>query len=195
VAETACGMNLFQSSEGMHVESENQNSEILPSVEDIFFTVEIDAAELFVGDLFRRRFGTDVFPVYPHHYVAFVTLPDNSLRVMGYVHYKLWQGCALCGGLVIDERNYRKLPGSFRRTIKNAGGIAELILRDTFLLLPEDVIAIWGHVGDSQSEKVCRRVGFERTQTDYLMVIWKKSNLTTSEKNDWIERALSLGAF
>jgi len=165
------------------------------SIDDFFFVAEVDSADRLVGDLFRRRFNTSSFPDYPHHYVAFAVLPDKSLLTLGYVHYTFWEGAALCGGLVIDERNFRRLPSCFRHSLKRAGGIAELLLRNTFARLPDSIAAIWGHVGDKQSERVCLRVGFQRTNTEYVMVVWRASVLTESDKREWVRRVSELGAF
>ena len=165
------------------------------ALDQVFIVVEVDRAEVFVGSLFRRRFRTDSFPDYPRHFVAFATLPDESLVSLGYVHYTLWQGCALCGGLVIDERHYRRLPTHIRKAIHQAGGVAEQLLRQTFSLLKDNTTAIWGHVGDKQSEKVCLRVGFEPTDSQYVMVVWNSPELTQAEKKEWIERVTALGPF
>lgn len=165
------------------------------AVETCFFIVEVDEAEPFVGDLFRRRFNTSYFPEEPRHFVALATMPDKTKLTLGYVHYAMWRGCALCGGLVIDERHFRRLPTPLRRELHDRGGIAELLLRETFKRLPPDIAAIWGYVGDRQSEKVCLRVGFKRTQSKYLMVIWKNPDLSENEKEKWIKRATEIGPF
>jgi hypothetical protein len=161
----------------------------------VCFVVEVDAAEKLVGKLFRRRFGIDSFPEEPRHFVAFAVLPDGSLLTLGYVHYTIWESSALCGGLVIDERHYRKLPAHTRKLIKQAGGVAELLLESSFSRLSESTIAIWGHVGDLQSEKVCSRVGFEHTDSEHVMVVWRSSSLSSAEKQNWVNRVAALGAF
>jgi hypothetical protein len=165
------------------------------SSQNEFVVAEVDGAEFFVGDLFRRRFHTDSFPATPRHFVAFVKLPDDSLLSLGYVHFEMWEGCALCGGLVIDERKYRQLPSDIRNRIRLDGGVAELLLRQSFSHLPGNTIAIWGHVGNKQSETVCLRVGFRRTADQYIMVIWNKTNLSDSEKDVWIAHVSALGPF
>jgi len=160
-----------------------------------FIVEELDQAEVFVGDLFRRRFHTDSFPDYPRHFVAFAVLPDKSLISLGYVHYTMWEGCALCGGLVIDERHYRRLPLPVRQALHQAGGVAELLLRHTFALLRDNIIAIWGHVGDKQSVKVCLRVGFEFTDSKHVMAVWNSPDISQVEKSEWVKRVTALGPF
>lgn len=169
-------------------------ADVVPDLESVFFVAEVDNAEPLAGALFRRRFNTDGFPDNPHHFIAFAKLPDGSLLTVGYVHYILWENCALCGGLVVDDRHYRRLPGQYRQILKNAGGIAELLLRQTFDRLPPGLVAIWGHVGNRQARKVDLRVGFEETDDPYLMVIWRQ-NLSNSEKAEWIKKALTITPF
>lgn len=166
-----------------------------PTLEQIFCVLEVDDAEPLVGDLFRRRFHTPYFPDEPRHFVALATLPDGSALSLGYVHYTMWQGCALCGGLVIDDRHYRRLPTALRRTLQAAGGVAELLLRRSFDRLPADTPAIWGHVGDRQSEKVCLRVGFERTDDQYLLAVWRDTSLDDTSKRAWVERVSAITPF
>lgn len=165
------------------------------SLADVFCIVEVDEAEPFVGDLFRRRFGTPLFPDQPRHFVGFALLPDGSSRAVGYVHYDMWESSALIGGLVIDERNYRRLPQPVRNVLRSNGGIAERMLAETFERMPPDTLAIWGYVGSKMSEKVCLRVGLERIDAPYLMVSWRQGNLDEATKREWIERAISLGPF
>lgn len=164
-------------------------------VDQLLTVAEVDNAEFFAGELFRRRFHTDSFPSEPRHFVAFAAMPGGSLLSLGYVHYTMWEGCALCGGLVIDDRRFRKLPSTTRNTIHRAGGIAELLLRQSFSRLPESTIAIWGHVGNKQSEAVCLRVGFQPTLSEYIMVVWRGSELSDLEKQAWVDRVAALGPF
>lgn len=166
-----------------------------PPIDSFFLILELDDPEPIVGELFRRRFNIDSFPDEPRHFVAFAILEDDALLSLGYVHYTEWQGCALCGGLVVDDRHYRRLPLHLRQSIKASGGIAELLLRRTFEKLPDTTVAIWGYVGDSQSEKVCLRVGFEKTDKQYLLAVWRSADLTPEEKDSWIERAYEITPF
>ena len=156
---------------------------------------EVSEAEPIVGDLFRRRFFTDSFPDNPCHYVAFIRYQDGALRPVGYVHYTLVGQVALCGGLVIDNRQFRKLPKQFRHTLHDRGGIAEALLRESFQRLPESISTIWGHVGDLQSEKVCLRVGFERTREKYLLVVWRKSDLPEEKRDQLIDHVAAMTPF
>jgi len=173
---------------------ENESAEPI-AIDDAFLIVEVDEAEAIVGDLFRRRFATDNFPAEPLHYIAFARLPNKQLLSLGYVHYILWEGSALCGGLVIDDLHYLNLPANYRKSIHKAGGVAELLLRQTFARLPANTTPIWGHVGNKQSEKVCLRVGFEHTDSKFVMAVWKDQSLTAAQKQDWVTKVEALGSF
>ena len=114
---------------------------------------------------------------------------------IGYVHQTPWENCYLCGGLVIDDRCYRLIPAAHRRIIREAGGIAEYLQRESFAAVcDENTVAIWGLVGDKLAEQVDLRVGFVHTGAPYLMVVWLKS-LPEEEKAGWIQKAAALGLF
>ena len=163
---------------------------------DSWFCVrEIADAEPLVGALFRRRFHTDSFPAEPRHFVAFARQADGSELTLGYVHYAHWLGCELCGGLVIDDRHYRRLPGAARAAINAAGGIAELLLRQSFQALPASTTAIWGRIGDRQSEVVCRRVGFEKADAEYIFVVWRDPDLSAMDRQDLVRQVAAIGPF
>lgn len=164
------------------------------TLENFFIVTELSHAEAFVGDLFRRRFNTDSFPSTPRHFVAFAKLPDQSWLPVGYVHYTEWNDSALCGGLVIDNRLYRKLPLPMRDCLQRNGGIAHLLLQESFAMLDDNTIAIWGYVGDTQSEKVCLRVGFIKTDIKHLLVVWRKQ-LSQNEQQALIQRVDEITPF
>ncbi|MDR2689930.1 MAG: hypothetical protein LBB76_09265 [Azoarcus sp.] len=157
--------------------------------------VEVDNAEFLVGDLFRRRFNTDTFPEFPHHFVALARCTNGKLIPLGYCHCGEWQGNGLGGGLVIDERHYRRLPPSIRKAIRQDGGLAELLMREAVARMSGDLVAIWGYVGDKQAEKADLRVGFHHTSHPHIMVIWRRPGLTDAEKEDWLRRIIALGPF
>jgi len=165
------------------------------TVGEILHVTEVDDADFFIGDLFRRRFKTAVVPDFPRHFVAFYRNPPASVVLpMGYVHFTPWEGCHLCGGLVIDERRWRDLPAPHRGLIRGSGGVAEYMLRQAIgRVLPES-IAVWGRVGDRLAEKVDLRVGFVHTGRPYLMVIWNHA-LSEEQRAEWVRRAEALGDF
>jgi hypothetical protein len=163
---------------------------------DSWFSVrEIEDAEPLVGELFRRRFHTDSFPGEPRHFVAFARQADGSELTLGYVHYTHWDGCELCGGLVVDDHNYPRLTAEAWQTLCQSGGIAEQLLRQSFAALPGSTQAIWGRIGHPKSEVVCRRVGFEKTDAEYIFVIWRDKRLNAEARQALIERVVGIGPF
>jgi hypothetical protein len=161
-------------------------------VHDIVRVEETSEAEFFAGDLFRRRFRQEP-PGFPHHYVAFYRDGRTRYLPLGYVHYSEFEDSYLCGGLVIDDRLYRRIPSPHRNVIRAAGGLAELLLRDTFARLAF-APAIYSYVGDRQSEVVCLRVGFRRVQHEHVMVAWQRE-LSDADKAARLARVFALGPF
>lgn len=162
------------------------------SILDIVRVEETHDAEFYAGDLFRRRFGGDP-PDYPKHYIAFYRAGRTTYMPVGYIHYTVFEDSYLCGGMVIDDRLYRRIPAPHRKLIKEAGGIAEIMLRETFARLAH-APAIWSYVGDKQSEKVTVRAGFRHTQHPHVMVVWNRE-LPEAEKTERLERVIALGPF
>lgn len=162
--------------------------------DDFFQVIELSDAELFAGDLFRRRFATDSFPASPKHFIAFYKAHDGSFLPLGYVHYEMWNQQAMAGGLVIDERAWRLLPAADRSLIRERGGVAELLMTLSITQLPLHTMAVWAYIGDKLSEKVNVRVGFRATNEQYIWVIWKQ-DLSAAEKATWIEQVVQYGPF
>ncbi len=162
------------------------------SIDDIIRVEEVSDARYFVNALFRRRFGSDA-PDYPRHFVAFHRSSPSEFTALGYIHYSGYEDCWLCGGMVMDDRAYRRLQGNHRAAIKQSGGVAEIMLRATFAKL-KDAPAIWGYVGDKQAEVVDMRAGFIHTGRKHLMVVWN-AELTPEERERRIEKIAALGPF
>jgi len=165
---------------------------IAMSADSILRVEEVTDAEFYIGDLFRRRFGADP-PTYPRHFVGFYRPSLNIYHAVGYVHYSPFEDSFLCGGLVIDDRLYRKMPSEHRRHIKGAGGIAESMLRATFARLT-DAPAIWGYVGNKQSDVVTQRAGFVHTDHRYVMVVWNR-DMPEVERKERLDRVIAIGPF
>lgn len=162
------------------------------SLDEIIRVERVKNAEFYVGDLFRRKFGGDP-PDYPIHFVAFYRFAPSRLQTIGYVHYMVFEDSYLCGGLVIDDRLYRRMESGHRMVVREVGGIAEILLRAAMVELA-DAAAIWGYVGDLLSEKVNVRVGLRRTAHRYLMVHWSKP-LAQEDKDQRLARVAALGPF
>lgn len=162
------------------------------ALDDIVRVEETRSAEFWAGDLFRRRFGGEP-PDYPRHFVAFYRAGRKTYRPIGYIHYTTFEDCFLCGGMVVDDRAYRRIPAHHRALIKGAGGIAEIMLRQTFAMLAH-APAIWGYVGDKQAEQVDIRVGFRHTGHPHVMVVWNR-DIPEAEKAERLARVVALGPF
>ena len=175
-------------------QSDAQHPDPERNLEDFFRVVEVSDGEFFAGPLFKRRFACDSFQETP---MPFVTLYQNSsgeILTLGYVHFELWEQQAMGGGMVIDERAWRLLPAAERSKIRQKGGVAEIMLRRAIDLLPDHLIGIWGYVGDSLARKVDTRVGFQPTDSEHVMVIWRNEP-SADEKEYWIQRVVDYGPF
>jgi hypothetical protein len=164
----------------------------ISSIDEIVCVEEVNDAEYFIGDLFRRRFHHDP-PDYPKHYVAYYRAAAARFIAVGYVHHSMFEDVYLCGGMVIDDRAYRRIPAAHRKIIREAGGIAEKLLRDTFARLAH-APAIWGYVGDKQALEVDLRAGFIRTDHPHVIVRWNQE-LPEDQKAARLAHIIALGPF
>lgn len=162
-----------------------------PSLAGWFDVTEIDEVEAHAGELFRRAFR-QAPPQTPHHYVARADA-DGVARTVGYVHYERVDDVYLCGGMCMDERAFRRLSPARRASLREAGGVAEQMLRWTFADLAH-AKAIFGYVGDRRAERVDLRAGFRHTGFAHLIVYWPRP-LDPSEQRIVTERVARLGPF
>jgi len=162
------------------------------NIDDLICVEEVVNGEFFIGHLFLRRFHHPA-PDYPKHYVAHYRAAPGVLVAVGYVHHSMYEDMYLCGGMVIDDRAYRRICVEHRKIIREAGGIAEKMLRDTFAKLAH-APAIWGYVGDKQALEVDLRAGFVRTEHPHVIVKWN-SELPEDEKAARLARIIALGPF
>lgn len=157
-----------------------------------FRVVEIDDVEQHAGALFRRCFRSPP-PTTPRHFVAQADIGGEEDQTMGYIHYSRLEDFYLGGGMCIDERAVRRLSSDRRSQLKEAGGIAEQMLRFTTSKL-SDAKAIFGYVGDRRAERVDLRAGFQHTGVEHLIVFWVRK-LSVSERQSAIERVARVGPF
>jgi len=159
---------------------------------DILKTVEVPEATSYIGELFQRKFAAPA-PDFPRHFVGIYKAAAAESWPVGYIHFSRFDDSFLGGGLVIDDRAYRRMPDAHRKSIRDAGGIAEKMYRDALAVLSE-APAVWVYVGDAKSEKVSLRVGFRHTDHPYIMVVWNK-DLSDDEKSRRLTRVTALGPF
>jgi len=164
----------------------------LVALGDILKTIEVPEAEFYIGQLFRRKFG-DPAPDFPRHFVAIYKAAPTEFWPVGYIHFSRFDDSFLGGGLVIDDRAYRRMPDARRKSIRDAGGIAEKMFREALAVLSE-APAVWVYVGDAKSERVSLRVGFRHADHPYLMVVWNK-DVADDEKYRRLARVSALGPF
>lgn len=170
-----------------------QEAHPITSLGQILRVEQVTTCDFFVGDLFRRRFNTTGAPEWGKHYVAFYREGPGRFSTVGYVNYLKHDDSWLCGGLLSDERFYRRIPEHHRALVRAGGGIAETLLRESFKHL-RDAPAIWGYVGDKKAEAVDLRAGFIHTWHDKVMVVWNRE-LPDEEKDARLRRVIDLGPF
>lgn len=161
-------------------------------IEDIVQVIETSEAERFVGALFRRKFGANP-PDFPRHFVALYAQDGSTWQAVGYVNFWQRQTAFMGGGLVIEDRVYRRMPASHRSMIKSSGGIAEYLLKNSLRMLPDNDV-VWGYVGDTQAEKIDLRVGFEHTHIARIMAYWTRSH-SAEEKIRLVNEIAEVGPF
>ena len=159
-------------------------------------TWEVNDARVVAGDLFRRCFNHDV-PDYPRHFVLVHSPEPGSAQppaVVAYVHQTRQEDFALCGGMCVDERAYRRFPRWLFEAVREQGGLATIVTRDSVEMLGEECVAVFGHVGEPRARAADLRTGFVDTDREHLMVIWR-SNPPENEKKRLLDRVEALGPF
>ncbi|MFT4519283.1 MAG: hypothetical protein ACI9JM_001674 [Halioglobus sp.] len=161
-------------------------------IEQVLLVIETDEAELYVGDLFRRKFGGNP-PDFPKHFIALYSKDSSHWQAVGYVNFWQRESAFMCGGLVIEDRAYKAMSKSHRALIKTHGGIAEIVLGTSIKMLPDNDV-VWGMVGDTQAERVDMRVGFVHTHIDQIIAYWNKP-FDDAEKHHLTEEIVTVGPF
>lgn len=156
-------------------------------------TEELDDARAAAGELFRRSFGHDI-PDYPRHFVLFHSPPGAPQRhAVAYVHQMAYREVYLTGGMCVDERVYRRFPRWLFSQVREEGGLATIVTRDSMGMLGESPAA-FGHVGEPRARAADLRTGFVDTGLPHLMVYWRKE-LPEAEKRRLIALAEAHGPF
>lgn len=161
-------------------------------IADILQIVESRECGRFMGETFQRKFG-GAPPDIPRHFIAFYSIDGVSWQPIGYVHFWQRESAFMCGGLVIEDRAFRRMPKPHRALIKATGGVAELMLGTAIAMLPDNDV-VWGYVGDTRAERVDMRVGFEHTHIEKIIAYWNKS-YTAEEKIQLAEEIAQVGPF
>ena len=155
---------------------------------------EVNDARVVAGELFRRSFGHEI-PAYGRHFVL-VHSPapgEGDPSVVAYVHQTPHERVHLCGGMCVDERAYRRFPRELFAQVREQGGLATIVTRDSIAMLG-DSLAVFGHVGEPRARQADLRTGFVDAGPPHLMVVWRQP-LDAESKRRLIEKVAALGAF
>jgi peptidoglycan/xylan/chitin deacetylase (PgdA/CDA1 family) len=158
-------------------------------------TWEVHDAKAVAGELFRRCFGHDI-PDYRRHFVLVYSPPagaGEAPSVIAYVHQTPQEDFHLCGGMCVDERAYRRFPPWLFRQVREAGGLATVVTRDSMGMLGES-LASFGHVGEPRARAADLRTGFVDAGPEHLMVMWLKA-ADEKTRRRLVERVAALGPF
>ena len=164
-----------------------------PSWREFLRTEEVSDAQAHVGTLFRRCFG-HAAPSYPRHFVLFY-YPDGrnaGREAVAYAHHLAFNEVYLGGGMCADERAYRRFPKWLFTHVREAGGLATIVSRDSFEMLG-DAVAVFGYVGEPRARQADLRSGFVDAG-EKLMVYWRR-RVPESEQRRLIEMVAARGAF
>ena len=158
-------------------------------------TWEVNDAKHLAGELFRRRFGHEI-PEYPRHFVLVYSAEpgaESPPEVVAYVHQTAQGEVYLCGGMCVDEGAYRRMPRRLFEAVRDEGGLATIVTRDSVAMLG-DCPAVFGHVGEPRARAADLRTGFVDTDRENLMVIWRRP-LTEPEMRRLVDEVAALGPF
>jgi len=159
-------------------------------------TWEVDDGTEVAGDLFRRSFGHEI-PAYRRHFVLVYSPPseedDTGPKVVAYVHQNPFEDLYLTGGMCVDAAAYRRMPRWLFEQVRDEGGLATIVTRESFAMLG-DSAAAFGHVGEPRARQADLRTGFVDTGVEHLMVYWRK-DLPDDEKQRLIEKVAAIGPF
>lgn len=156
-----------------------------------FQILEVDDAEFFAGDLFRRTFAANP-PTFPRHFVCLYRADEGTLRTAGYVHFSAFESMHLVGGLVSDRSLYSVIPAAHRSELPN-GSIAEYLMAGGIkrLIGSNGVFAI---IGDARSVEVNRNVGYVPTHITNLYAFWNR-DFSEDIKRAAAERVMKIAPF
>lgn len=159
-------------------------------------TWEVKPAKVIAGDLFERCFGHSV-PDYGRHFVVMYSPPPGSggetPAVACYGQWLPFEETYLGGGMCVDERIYRRMPKEIFAGIREAGGLATIVVRESIDFLSQ-APAVFGYVGEPRARQADLRAGFVDAGRPNLMVIWLQE-LPESRKRELLDRVEALGPF
>jgi hypothetical protein len=135
-------------------------------------------------------------PDYPRHFVLVYSPSPGSEeapKVVAYIHQTRGAGYYLGGGMCVDERVYRRMPKWLFEAVRQEGGLATIVTRDSVEQLG-DCKAVFGHVGEPRARAADLRTGFVDTEHEHLMVIWR-GDPSPDERRQLVDAVAALGPF
>ena len=173
---------------------------------DALKVFETKDAASFAGALFQESFNsafpirtaykildTQIQPEDWRQFVAIYTWPDGTAECVGFCNWIKYKDVYLEGGLAVQRNFYRRLAKPHFAECSARGGIAQIMM-DTAATKLTDCAAWFGYVGDAKSKRVVMRVGYIRTDHQYLIVKWMRS-LPEAERQARIEDVTRIGPF
>ena len=136
---------------------------------------------------------TQIQPEDWRQFVAIYTWPDGIEECVGFCNWIKYKDVYLEGGLAVQRNFYRRLAKPHFAECSARGGIAQIMM-DTAATKLTDCAAGFGYVGDAKSMRVVLRVGYIRTEHQYLIVKWMRS-LPEAERQARIEDVTRIGPF
>jgi hypothetical protein len=164
-----------------------------PSLREFIAISEVDRADVFVGDLFQRKFGHPL-PEFPHHVVAFYRKACDCVVPFSYVHVLPFGDISLIGGASTDGRAFEAMREDEREEIRAQGGIYLHALRYAFAKFGDRCDAFFGYCGDSRAYEVDVAAGFEPTEHEKLIAVWHKP-LDAVRRRCLVAMAHAIGPF
>ena len=164
--------------------------ELLRSFVHVSERVEPDSE---VEQLLQRKFRVSA-PAFPIHFLCHVDIADGSRQLACYLHATDCGDLALGGGACTDSRVLRRLSEPQRDVLRSVGGIYRYTLLHMCDALRDRVAAIFACCGDTLSERVMRRTGWEPTQHNDLFVHWLQG-VTDTQRGHMLAKARSFMPF
>ena len=160
---------------------------------DYLRTEEVLDGASAAGALFHKSFRQRI-PDYPRHFVLrYFENGTGEGRVVAYVHQTPFNEVYLGGGMCVDESAYRAFPKWLFRAVRDEGGLATIVTRDSIAMMG-DSPAAFGHVGEPRARQADLRTGYVDTGRPHIMVFWRKA-LPVSEQQRLIDMVEAFGPF
>lgn len=154
---------------------------------------EVEDGQALADAMFRKKYRSPA-PDFPHHIIAFATTQGGERMPLAYLHCTDHGEIMLGGGVCVDSRLLRQLPGDTRAAIRSAGGLYRMSLEWSIRYFETRTKAIFGYCGNALAERIDLAAGFRKTGFPHLLVYFTR-DLSEQEKQSLVRLAHSLGPF